>query len=38
MEIPESWRSIFFSDEREHYGRPLIGKYREQIVECLRAF
>jgi hypothetical protein len=27
---------MFFSDQRVHFFRPLTGKYREQIVECLR--
>lgn len=27
---------MFFSDQRIHFFRPLTGKYREQIVECLR--
>ncbi len=29
---------MFFSDNRKHFFRPLTGKYREQIVACLRAF
>ena len=29
---------MFFSDTRRHFFRPLTGKYREQILECLRAF
>ena len=27
---------MFFTDERNQFFRPLTGKYREQIVECLR--
>lgn len=27
---------MFFEQEREHFFRPLMGKYREQVVECLR--
>ncbi|TNE83503.1 MAG: flagellar protein FliT [Gammaproteobacteria bacterium] len=27
---------MFFTDERSHFFRPLTGKYREQIAECLR--
>lgn len=27
---------MFFSDQRIHFFRPLTGKYREQVVECLR--
>jgi len=27
---------MFFTDQRLHFFRPLTGKYREQIVECLR--
>lgn len=27
---------MFFSELRIHFFRPLTGKYREQIVECLR--
>ncbi|TXS95400.1 flagellar protein FliT [Parahaliea maris] len=27
---------MFFSDERSQFFRPLTGKYREQIAECLR--
>lgn len=27
---------MFFKDERAHFFRPLTGKYREQIVECVR--
>ena len=26
----------FFSDERLHFFRPLTGKYREQVMACLR--
>lgn len=29
---------MFFTDERRHFFRPLVGKYREQVIECLRAF
>lgn len=29
-------RSMFFSDTRTQFFRPLTSKYREQIVECLR--
>lgn len=28
---------MFFSDTRRHLFRPLTGKYREQMLECLRA-
>ena len=28
--------SSFFSQQRSHFFRPLNGKYREQIMECLR--
>lgn len=27
---------MFFSDSRNQFFRPLVSKYREQIVECLR--
>lgn len=27
---------MFFSESREHYFKPLTGKYREAVVECLR--
>jgi Wadjet protein JetA len=27
---------MFFSDSRQHFFRPLTGKYREVFVECLR--
>ncbi len=27
---------MFFTENRKHFFRPLNGKYREQIVECLR--
>lgn len=27
---------MFFSDQRQHFFRPLTGKYREVVVECLR--
>ncbi|WP_051218972.1 Wadjet anti-phage system protein JetA family protein [Oceanobacter kriegii] len=27
---------MFFQQEREHFFRPLTGKYREHIVECLK--
>ena len=27
---------MLFSDSRKHFFRPLTGKYRAQIVECLR--
>jgi hypothetical protein len=30
-------RPIFFTDQRPHFFRPLTGKYREQVVACLRA-
>lgn len=30
-------RSQFFADERLHFFRPLTGKYREQVLACLRA-
>jgi hypothetical protein len=29
---------MFFTEQRVHFFRPLIGKYREQVLECLRAF
>ncbi|WP_183909468.1 Wadjet anti-phage system protein JetA family protein [Simiduia aestuariiviva] len=27
---------MFFSDQRLHFFRPLVGKYREVVVECVR--
>ena len=27
---------MFFSDDRPHFFKPLTGKYREVVVECLR--
>lgn len=27
---------MFFADSHQHFFRPLTGKYREQVVECLR--
>jgi hypothetical protein len=30
-------RPIFFADQRLHFFRPLTGKYREQVIACLRA-
>lgn len=27
---------MFFDDQHQHFFRPLTGKYREQVVECLR--
>lgn len=27
---------MFFIENRKHYFRPLIGKYREQVMECLK--
>lgn len=30
--------SRFFADHRQHFFRPLTGKYREQVIACLRAF
>ncbi|UWN48539.1 hypothetical protein ASALC70_00723 [Alcanivorax sp. ALC70] len=27
---------MFFTDEREQFFKPLTGKYREQVVECVR--
>ncbi|VAW76913.1 FIG149030: hypothetical protein [hydrothermal vent metagenome] len=27
---------MFFSENRKHFFRPLLGKYREQVLECLR--
>jgi hypothetical protein len=27
---------MFFTDSRQHFFRPLTGKYREVVVECLR--
>ena len=29
--------SNLFADSRVHFFRPLVGKYREQVVACLRA-
>ncbi|MEW5757536.1 MAG: Wadjet anti-phage system protein JetA family protein [Pseudomonadota bacterium] len=29
---------MFFVDHRRHFFRPFNSKYREQIIECLRAF
>jgi len=29
---------MFFSEQRIHFFKPLTGKYREQVVECLRLF
>ena len=28
---------MLFADERLNFFRPLTGKYREQVVACLRA-
>lgn len=28
---------MLFANERQHFFRPLTGKYREQVVACLRA-
>ena len=28
---------MFFSENRSHFFRPFSGKYREQVVECLRS-
>ena len=28
--------SMFFTENRKHFFRPFFGKYREQVVECLR--
>lgn len=28
---------MFFTEERNRFFRPLVGKYREQVVECLQA-
>ena len=28
---------MFFTEERNKFFRPLVGKYREQVVECLQA-
>ncbi len=28
---------MFFTDNRSHFFRPFAGKYREQVVECLRS-
>lgn len=28
---------VFFADQRLHFFRPLTGKYREQVIACLRA-
>jgi len=27
---------MFFTDNRKHFFRPFFGKYREQVIECLR--
>jgi len=27
---------MFFDDQRQHFFKPLIGKYREVVVQCLR--
>jgi len=27
---------MFFAENRKHFFRPFFGKYREQVVECLR--
>lgn len=27
---------MFFEESREHFFRPLVGKYRAQVMECLR--
>ncbi len=27
---------MFFSEDRQHFFRPLNSKYREQVIECLR--
>ncbi len=27
---------MFFTDNRKHFFRPFFGKYREQVLECLR--
>ena len=27
---------MFLSDERQHFFRPLIGKYREQVIDLFR--
>ncbi len=29
---------MFFTDDRTQFFRPLVGKYREQTLECLRQF
>jgi hypothetical protein len=29
---------VLFQDERKHFFRPLIGKYRGQVVDCLSLF
>src|SRR5690606_24704320 len=34
---PMSAEPQFFSDQRLHFFRPLTGKYREQVMACLRA-
>jgi len=28
---------MFFTNDRSHFFRPFAGKYREQVVECLRS-
>jgi hypothetical protein len=32
-----AYRLQFFADDRLHFFRPLTGKYREQVLACLRA-
>src|SRR5690349_12803470 len=29
---------MFFAENRENFFRPLVGKHREAIVACLKAF
>ena len=29
---------MLFADSRNHFFRPLIGKYRAQVVDCLSVF
>ena len=35
--LVSSVSQAFFADNRLHFFRPLTGKYREQVVACLRA-
>src|SRR5690606_40381138 len=33
---PKNNQCMFFEQERGHFFRPLTGKYRAQVMECLR--